>query len=85
MPLDNTTIRRRNAPRPSLTGGRTVFEYSGELTGVPDSAAPNILNKAYAITAKVEIPKGGAESMIVTEGGRCRGRWRSHSSPPFSS
>ena len=73
LPLDNTTLPRWNTPRPSLTAGRTEFTYSGELTGVPDSAAPNILNKSYTITAEVVIPKGGAEGMIVTEGGRFGG------------
>ena len=73
LPLDNTTLARWNTPRPSLTAGRTEFTYSGELTGVPDSAAPNILNKSYTITAEVEIPKGGGEGMIVTEGGRFGG------------
>jgi arylsulfatase A-like enzyme len=73
LPLDNTTLPRWNTPRPSLTAGRTVFTYSGELIGVPASAAPNILNKSYTITAEVEIPKGGAEGMIVTEGGRFGG------------
>jgi arylsulfatase A-like enzyme len=73
LPLDNTTLLRWNTPRPSLTAGRTVFTYSGELTGVPDSAAPSILNKSYTITAEVEIPNGGAEGMIVTEGGRFGG------------
>lgn len=73
LPLDNSTLARWNAPRPNLTGGRTVFTYSGELTGVPDSAAPSILNKSYTITAEVEIPRGGAEGMIVTEGGRFGG------------
>ena len=73
LPLDNTTLTRWNTPRPNLTAGRTVFTYSGELTGVPGSAAPNILNKSYTITAEVEIPPGGAEGMIVTEGGRFGG------------
>ena len=73
LPLDNTTLLRWNTPRPSLTAGQTVFTYSGELTGVPASAAPSILNKSYTITAEVEIPKGGAEGMIVTEGGRFGG------------
>ncbi len=73
LPLDNTTLARWNTPRPSLTAGQTVFTYSGELTGVPASAAPNILNKSYTITAEVEIPEGGAEGMIVTEGGRFGG------------
>jgi arylsulfatase len=43
------------------------------LTGVPSSGAPSILNKSYTITAEVTIPKGGAEGMIVTQGGRFGG------------
>jgi arylsulfatase len=73
LPIDNTTLARWNAPRPSLTVGRTEFNYSGELIGTPASAAPSILNKSYTITAEVEIPEGGAEGMIVTEGGRFGG------------
>ena len=73
LPLDNSTLARWNAPRPNLTGGRTEFTYSGELSGVPDSAAPRILNRSYSITAEIEIPDGGAEGMIVTEGGRFGG------------
>jgi len=73
LPLDNTTLARWNASKPNLTGGRTVFTYSGVLTGVPNSGAPNILNRSYTITAEVTIPKGGAEGMIVTDGGRFGG------------
>ncbi|WP_239629506.1 arylsulfatase [Bradyrhizobium sp. I71] len=73
LPLDNSTLARWNAPRPNLTAGRTVFSYRGELSGVPASAAPSILGKSYAITAEVTIPDGGAEGMIVTEGGRFGG------------
>lgn len=73
LPLDNSTLARWNAPRPNLTAGRTVFTYQGELSGVPGSAAPSTLNKSYTITAEVEIPDGGAEGMIVTEGGRFGG------------
>jgi arylsulfatase A-like enzyme len=73
LPLDNSTLARWNTPRPNLTAGRTVFTYSGGLTGVPKSGAPSILNKSYTITAEVTIPEGGAEGMIVTEGGRFGG------------
>ena len=73
LPLDNTTLARWNSPKPSLKAGRTVFTYSGELSGVPGSAAPSILDKSYTITAEVTIPEGGAEGMIVTEGGRFGG------------
>jgi arylsulfatase A-like enzyme len=73
LPLDNSTLARWNTPRPSLTAGRTVFTYSGELSGVPAAAAPNIMDKSYTITADVDIPEGGGEGMIVTEGGRFGG------------
>ena len=73
LPLDNSTLLRWNTPRPSLTAGRTVFNYSGELMGRPNSVAPDIKNKSYTITAEVEIPEGGAEGMIVTQGGRFGG------------
>ena len=73
LPLDNTTLQRWNGPKPNLTGGRTTFTYTGTLTGVPESGAPDILNRSYTITAEVTIPAGGAEGMIVTQGGRFGG------------
>jgi arylsulfatase len=73
LPLDNSTLARFTTPRPSLTAGRSEFTYSGGLTGVPNSGAPSILNKSYKITAELEIPEGGAEGMIVTDGGRFGG------------
>jgi len=73
LPLDNSTLARFLTPRPSATAGRKTFTYSGELTGVPASAAPDILQKSYTITAEITIPEGGAEGMIVTQGGRFGG------------
>jgi arylsulfatase len=73
LPLDNSSLARWNSARPNLTAGRTVFTYSGVLTGVPNSGAPSILNKSYTISAEVTIPKGGAEGVIVTDGGRFGG------------
>ena len=73
LPLDNSSLTRWNTPRPNLTAGRTEFTYRGTLSGVPKSGAPDILNKSFTITAEVTIPKGGAEGMIVTEGGRFGG------------
>ena len=73
LPLDNTTLARWNAPKPNLTAGRKVFTYSGALSGISNSGAPNILNKAYTITAEITVPKGGGEGIIVTDGGRFGG------------
>jgi arylsulfatase len=73
FPLDNSVLQRIIAPRPSAIAGRTVFTYSGELSGIPESDAPSILNKSYTISADVQIPQGGAEGMLVTMGGRFGG------------
>jgi arylsulfatase A-like enzyme len=73
LPLDNSILERILAPRPSAVAGRTEFTYFGEVSGVPDGNAPNLLTKSYSITAEVEIPTKGAEGMLNTLGGRFGG------------
>jgi arylsulfatase A-like enzyme len=72
-PLANSSFARAITPRPSATAGQTVFTYSGEMAGIPTGNAPNILNRSFTITAEVEVPQGGGNGMIVTEGGRWGG------------
>src|SRR5205807_1135132 len=58
LPLDASVATRLVSPRPSLTAGRKVFSYSGKtVTGIPTSAAPNLLNSSFTVTADVEIPQ----------------------------
>jgi arylsulfatase A-like enzyme len=73
LPLDNSAFARAITPRPSATAGKTVFTYTGENLGIPTGNAPSILNRSYTITAEVEVPQGGGDGMIVTEGGRWGG------------
>jgi arylsulfatase len=73
FPLDNDFLKRVLTPRPSATAGRNIFTYSGEVSGLPDGNAPNILTKSYTLTAEVEIPQGGGEGMLVTQGGHFGG------------
>jgi hypothetical protein len=73
LPLDATVATRLVEPRPNLTAGRNVFTWSGEMTGTPNGDAPNILDASFNFKAEVEIPEGGAEGMIVTQGGRFGG------------
>jgi arylsulfatase len=68
-PLDNNVLARLGADRPSPTAGRSVFTYTGMATDVGWGAAPSLLDRSYTITAEVEVPKGGAEGMLVTQGG----------------
>ena len=73
LPLDKSMVARVITPRPSLTAGRTVFTWTRPLTGTPNGDAPNILNSSYNFKAEVEIPQGGTEGMLITQGGRFGG------------
>ena len=73
LPLDASVATRLVTPRPSLAAGRTRFTWSGPVTGTPNGDAPSILDSSFNFKAEVEIPPGGAEGMIVTQGGRFGG------------
>jgi arylsulfatase len=73
FPLSNDSFARALEPRPSSIAGQTVFTYSGVLSGIPLGNAPNFLGKSYTITAVVDVPAGGGDGMIVTNGGRFGG------------
>ena len=46
--------------------------YPG-YTHVPTSAAPDLRNRSYTITADVDLPDGGAEGVLVAHGDWCSG------------
>jgi arylsulfatase A-like enzyme len=76
FPLNDSRLGRFMSAKPNYTPDRTLFTYSGELSNVPypgTGGAPNLLNRSYTITAEVDIPEGGAEGMLVTDGGRFGG------------
>jgi arylsulfatase len=73
LPLDNSVVARLIIPKPSLSAGRTVFTYSGMITGTPNGDAPSILNSSYNFKAEIEVPDGGGNGMLVTQGGRFGG------------
>jgi len=73
LPLDNSILERILAPRPSAVAGRTEFTYRGEVSGIPDGNAPNLVGKSFSITAEVEVPTGGGQGMLNTLGGRFGG------------
>ena len=50
-----------------------MFTWTRPLTGTPNGDAPSLLNTSYNFKAEVEIPQGGAEGMLITQGGRFGG------------
>jgi arylsulfatase len=73
FPLDNSILERIIVPKPSATAGRDTFTYSGEISGLDPAVAPSIMTRSYTITAEIDVPQGGADGVIVTEGGRFGG------------
>ena len=48
---------------------RKSYVFYPRTQGVPVNATANILNRPYSITADVEIPQGGAEGVMLSQGG----------------
>ena len=72
LPLDWRAVERLNGElmgRPSLTGDRKTFTYYPGQIGLPNEAAPRILNKSWTLTADIDVPDSGVEGMIATHGG----------------
>jgi arylsulfatase len=73
FPMDASVATRVIAPRPNITAGRKEFVYTRPMIGLPQGDSPLLLNTSYTITADITVPKGGAEGMILTSGGRFAG------------
>ena len=69
LPLDGTIFQRLVAERPQLTKARDKYTYYPNLTVVHVSIAPPVQNRPHSITAEVEIPAGGAEGVLLAQGG----------------
>ena len=73
-PLDSSLAERLDPSiRPNLTRGRSVFTYYPGMIRIPEATAPNVRNTSYSVTAEVEVPEGGANGVLATQGGRFGG------------
>ena len=76
FPLDDRVLERFNASvagRPDLMGPRTSLTLYEGMIGLSENAFINMKNRSYTITAELEIPKGGAEGVIIAHGGHTGG------------
>jgi hypothetical protein len=74
LPIDSSFADRANpAIRPNLNRGRTHYTYYPGMIRIPEASAPDIKNKSFRITADVDVPQGGADGVILTQGGRFGG------------
>jgi arylsulfatase A-like enzyme len=75
-PLDDRVIERTNANiagRPDVMKGRTSLTLYDGMNGMLENTFINVKNKSKTITAELEIPEGGANGVLLTQGGRFGG------------
>jgi arylsulfatase len=76
LPIDDRTVERMNAElvnRPDLMAGRTSLTLAEGMTGMSENVFINVKNKSKTITAELDIPEGGANGVIIAQGGRFGG------------
>ena len=71
-PLDRA-LRPAAAGRPDLMAGRKSLTVYEGMTGMMENAFINVKNQSVTITADVEVPAGGANGVILAQGGRFGG------------
>ena len=76
LPLDDRKLERFNAElvgRPDLMAGRMSLTVYEGMTGMSENVFINTKNRSHTITAQVQIPKEGAEGVILAQAGRFGG------------
>jgi arylsulfatase len=76
LPIDDRLLERLNAElvgRPDLMGARRSLTLGEGMKGMTENVFVNVKNRSLTITADVEIPKGGADGVVLSQGGRVGG------------
>jgi arylsulfatase len=68
LPLDGRGIERLATPRPEMSGPRDKYVYFPGTGEVEASNAADVRNRSFSITAEVDIPKEGAEGVLLAHG-----------------
>jgi len=68
MPVDGSGVARVAVEKPLVAVPRNNYVYMPGTQSVPFFAAPRVLNRPHSITASVEIPDGGAEGVLLSQG-----------------
>ena len=76
LPLDDRVFERlipELVGRPDLMAGRTSLTVYDGMTGMSENVFLNIKNRSHSISAEVEVPKGGANGVVIAQAGRFGG------------
>jgi arylsulfatase len=76
LPIDDRLLERivpATAGRPDLMGDRTSLTLSAGMDSMSENVFINIKNRSLSITADVDVPEGGANGVMLAQGGRFGG------------
>jgi hypothetical protein len=76
FPIDDRSAERFNpaiAGRPDLQAGRTSMRFGPGMTHLMENTVLNVKNRSHTVTAQFEVPDGGADGVLVAQGGRFGG------------
>lgn len=70
LPVDDRYIERGDPKhRPQPNAGRTKFTYYPGTVRITEGMAPEMKNRSFKISAEFEVPKQGADGILMTQGG----------------
>jgi arylsulfatase A-like enzyme len=75
LPIDDRGAERLEpglAGRPTLIRGNSQQFFPG-MGRLSENSVVSIKNKSFSVTAEIEVPTGGAEGVIIAQGGRFGG------------
>jgi arylsulfatase A-like enzyme len=75
LPLDDRGAERLEptlAGRPTLIRGNSQLFFAG-MGRLSENSVVSIKNRSFSVTADVDLPDGGAEGVIIAQGGRFGG------------
>lgn len=76
LPLDDRIFERlipELVGRPDLMQGRTSLTVFEGMTGMSENVFLNLKNQSHTIDAEIEVPKGGANGVVIAQAGRFGG------------
>lgn len=71
-PLDDRSFERLNATnagRPDIMGDRKEISLYAGMGGMAENVFIDTLSRSYVVTADIEIPKGGGNGVVLSQGG----------------
>ena len=75
LPLDDRRVERFNsdlAGRPTLVKGNSQLLFGG-MGRLSENSVLNLKNKSHSVTAEIVVPDGGADGVIIAQGGAFAG------------